>query len=315
METIVFSFNTVTPILLTVFLGMLLRKCSLINESTIQGVNKLCYNLLIPLNIFNSLYTSDFRSATDWRFIGFGVLFILVTLLLLCLITPQLFHDKVNCGEFIQGVFRGNVSLISISLLTNLYGNEGIRVMSLLFPLTLILYNGLSTIELSFFINRGKDLRIIPLIVSVMKNPLIIASILGVLFAVFSPFKMPEAIGSTIRSVSAAGTPMALMTLGAATSLRGDGKNVRLALLAAALRQFLIPIIVLGAAVLLGFRDAQLGAYLCIVCTPTATVGYVLARNSGGTGKLAAQIIIFSTVFSFISMFAAIAILKHFAML
>lgn len=315
METIVFSFNTVTPILLTVFLGMLLKKCGLINESTIQGVNKLCYNLLIPLNIFNNLYASDFHSATDWRFIGFGVLFILVTLLLLCLITPRFFHDKVNCGEFIQGVFRGNVSLISISLLTNLYGNEGMRVISLLFPLTLILYNGLSTIELSFFINRGKDLRIIPLIVSVMKNPLIIASLLGVLFAVFSPFKMPEALGSTIRSVSAAGTPMALMTLGAATSLRGDGKNVCLALIAAALRQFFIPIIVLGTAVLLGFRDAQLGAYLCIVCTPTATVGYVLARNSGGTGKLAAQIIIFSTIFSFVSMFAAIAILKQFAML
>ena len=315
METIAFSFNTVAPILMMVFGGMLLKRMGILNQDSIKGINKLCYNLLIPLNIFNSLYTSDFYNMTDWKFIGFGVIIIITTFALLCSIAPSFLHDGIACGEFVQGVFRGNVSLISISLLTNLYGDTGIQVMSLLLPLTLVLYNGLSTIELSYFINRGKGLNKKALILSIIKNPLIIASIVGVLFAIICPFTLPTAIRNTIKTVSSAGTPMALMTLGAATGFRGEMKNVRLAITAATIRQFIIPFVALCLAVLLGFRGAQLGAFLCIVCTPTATVGYILARNCGGNGKLAAQILIFSTIFSFVSMFVAIAVLKQFSML
>lgn len=318
METLQFSFDTVSPILLTVLLGMGLRAVRLLSCDTAAAFNKLCFGVFIPLNIFNQLYGADLSSAADIRFIAFGVGVILVTLALLCLLVPRFVRDGVQRGEYIQGVFRGNVSLISVSLLTNLYGAEGIRMMSLLLPITLILYNSLSTIVLASFIHTGPRLTkrdaARHVIRCVCGNPFVIASVAGMLYAL-SPLGMPKFLANTIQSVCCVGSPLALMAIGATIDLRGMLHGAKLALSASVLRQLVIPTVVLALAVALGFRGGQLGAILCIVCTPTATVGYVLSRNMGGDGVLSARILVYSTMLSFVSMFAAIAVLRGVGML
>ena len=314
MDTLTFSFNAVSPILLMILLGMLLRRLGLFSLATADAVNRLCFSIFIPLNIFNQLHDADLKSAADPGFVLFGAGMILATLLLLCLIVPCFIKDGIERGEYIQGVFRGNVSLISVSLLTNLYGAEGIRMMSILLPITLILYNSLSTVELAFFIRNGEKLSLRRMLMSVVTNPFVIASVVGMLFAL-SPVTLPAFLSSTIKSVSSVGSPMALMAIGATIDLKSMVRGARRALSAAVLRQIVIPIAVLFVAVILGFHGGQLGSILCIVCTPTATVGYVLAKNMGGNGKLAAQILVFSTILSFVSMFVSIAVLRGLGLL
>lgn len=314
MDTLSFSLNAVLPILLTMLLGMLFRSLGWFPEKTAVSINKLCFSVLMPLNIFKELYATDIKGAMDWHYIGFGVAFILVTLLVLCLVVPRFVKDNIERGECIQGIFRGSVSLISISLLTNLYGESGVSVMSFLLPITLVMYNAISVVILSLCFHSDRHLSIGQLAKEAITNPFVIASILGMLFATLN-IRLPVAVHSVIKSVGATGTPMALLAMGALIDPRQLTKDSRTALIASVVRQFVFPVIILTIAVLLGFRGAQLGSFLCIVCTPTATVGYTLSINMGGNGKLASKIVVYTTILSFFSMFLSIAVLHHLNML
>lgn len=314
MDTLIFSLNAVLPILLTMLLGMLLRGTGMISKTFAEQANKLCCQIAIPLHIFCQLYNADFAAAADWRFIGYGVGFILITFVLLCIISPKVIKNKTQCAEFIQGVFRGNVSLISVSLLTNLYGAAGITAMSFLLPITVILYNSLSVMELSYFFMARREMPVGMVLESVGTNPFVVSSLLGMAFSLLH-IRIPTPLMTTLKNVSAIGAPMALLALGATVDLKQMFHCAGLGMIAAVLRQIVIPIIVLAVAIALGFRNAQLAAYLCIVCTPTATVGYVLSCSLGGDGKLSAQILVYSTLLSFISMFVAVWGLRALQML
>lgn len=314
MDALIFSLNAVLPVFLTLLLGGFLRARGLFPQDVANGVNRLCYTLFIPLNIFVQLYCANMDATLDIRFVGLGAGIILTIFALLCLIVPRVLKDGVQRGEMIQGILRGNVSLLSISLMTNLYGEQGVAAMSYLLPVTLVLYNALSVVELSCFIRGGEKISIAALCKSVITNPFIIASMLGTVF-VCGQFTLPTALVSTMESVSAVGAPMALLAMGAAMDITQVFRHARRGLTAALVRQLLIPLIVLSIAVALGFRGPQLGAYLCIFCTPTATVGYVLARNMGGEGKLSYRILIWSTLLSAVSMFVSIALLTALGML
>lgn len=302
MDTLLFTVNAVFPILLTILTGKCLHRLGWMPTQTANAVNKLCFNFLIPLNIFYQLHDAQPDNGADAGFLAYGVLFILVTLALLCLLAPRFIKNRMHCGEFIQSVFRGNVSLISVSLLSNMYGEKSIQILSYLLPITLVLYNSLSVILLAYFFDSQEKVTLRKLLRAIVTNPFVLAVCIGMAFSSLR-LRLPEFVEETMRSISAAGTPLALMALGTSISFcdltHGAGKAV----FAAFLRQMVIPAIVLWTVVALGFRNEQLGAYLCIACTPTATAGYVLVRNMGGDGKLTAQIAVYSVIFSFVSIF------------
>lgn len=308
MDILSFSFNAVMPIFLMIALGMLLRKCGLLTESSANHANKLCFQVFIPFHLFNQIHSVDIRTAFDPAALAFNVISILAIFGLLCIIVPHMVRARAYRGEFMQGVLRGNISLVGLSLLSNLYGELGVQAMSVILPVTVILYNLLSTITLSYY-SQTTTFSPRGILKSVATNPYLIACIAGLLWAVL-PFRLPTAIASAVQSVGNIGTPLALLGMGAVIDLRHHKETHKLAILGAALRQFILPVLVLGVAVLVGFRDAQLAVFLCIACTPCAAGSYVLAKNMGAEGTLTSQMLLLTTLFSFFSMSGAIIALR-----
>lgn len=75
------------------------------------------------------------------------------------------------------------------------------------------------------------------------------------------------------------------------------------------------PILFLGLALLLGFRDAPLAVLLTVFGSPIAVSSFTMAQQMGGDDKLAGQLVVFSSLFSIVTMFLMIFFLKEMAFL
>ena len=307
MDILTFSFNGVAPICVMVLLGMLLRKIGLISHELANGMNKLCFQLFIPLKIFTQIAATDLTASVNMTTILFSFFATLIVLILLCLVTPR-FLQGPRCGEFIQGVYRSNTAILGLPLLANLYGESACTALALAMPALIIQYNTLSPIVLTNFA-QGKKVSAKAMLLKIVSNPFLIAAVLGVICAALK-IKWPVFLEKTASSLSAVGTPLALISLGAVTRMSDFRNSGKLAFSASVLRLVLIPAVMLPLAALLGIRGEQMAAVVCFFCTPTAVGGYVLAKNLDGDGELAGQILLQTTMLSFMTMFATIAILR-----
>ena len=102
----------------------------------------------------------------------------------------------------IQGIFRGNFLLFGLPLALNMFGQEGVMPTALLLPVAIPLYNVLAVVILTHFGGGGKGLAIKPMLMGIIRNPLILASLLGILVS-FMPFSFPEFLSAALDDIGA----------------------------------------------------------------------------------------------------------------
>lgn len=291
-----------------VLLGIVLHMLKWIDDSFASKLNGLCFKLFIPIQIYSSIYKADFSTAFDGGVLGFGLCATLSVFVLACLIVPRCLKNTASQGAYIQGIFRGNIALIGTSLMQAMYGNEGVALMGVLMPVLVLLYSVCATWVLARYSDHenptAKEIT-----KKVITNPFLIAAVLGILTIVIRP-PIPTVVEKTISSLGAVGTPLALISLGATLKLKELKHSGMLALSAAALRQFVIPVIVIGLALLMGFRGVRLAALLCVFLTPVASGSYVLAKSMDADHVLASHILLMTTILSFASMLIALTLLR-----
>ena len=313
MDILLFSFNGVAPICVMVLLGIVLRRTNTVTQSTAKAMNKLCFQLFIPCKIFSQIYQSDLTNVTNLRTIVFALMSTATCLLLLCIIVPKFIPLSPACGEFIQGTYRSNSAMLGMQLMTDLYGEAACTALALPLPLMIIFYNFTAPLILTRY-TGGKKVSAKDTFCRVMTNPFLLAALLGLVSALLQ-MKFPLFIRNTISSLGAVGSPLGLIALGAVTEISSFRKSGRLALLSSILRLVMFHLIILPIGIALGIRGAQLTVLLCFFCTPTAVGGYVLAQNIDGDGELAGQILLQTTMLSFLTLFVTIALLRGLAVL
>ncbi|HEY4542325.1 MAG TPA: AEC family transporter, partial [Noviherbaspirillum sp.] len=151
---------------------------------------------------------------------------------------------------------------------------------------------------------------------SMAANPMPWAIALGMLASALG-FALPGPLDQTIGLLANAASPVALFTIGAVLARRphAGAMPLRLAdyLPVALIKLFLHPLLVLGAgalAVRAGLLDAL--AYTVLVLTaslPSASNVSLLAERFAANTERIARIIMVSTVLSFLSFAAAVALL------
>jgi hypothetical protein len=89
------------------------------------------------------------------------------------------------------------------------------------------------------------------------------------------------------------------MTVGAALSLGALGGHAHGVALSAAAKFLALPLLSLGAGLLLGLPPEALGALVVFQSQPTAAASYQLARQLGGDAELMASIVTAQTLLAF----------------
>ncbi|AOV96059.1 transporter [Edwardsiella hoshinae] len=299
-ETWSFAFGVTVPNLLMLLIGILLRRWRLLDDRFCDSATRLVFNLSLPCLLFFSIATSQASLRQNVPLVLYGAAATLLSFLLLEWASRWLVADPRERGIFVQGGFRANTAIVGLAYCASAYGSEGVAIGSLYMAVTVILFNVLSVITLTRSLygdsQQGIGWRL--LLRGIALNPLIIAIVLGLLWAA-SGWPMVQVVQDTGHFLAAMALPLALLCAGASIDWRAMFGASNVAGSASLAKLVLLPIFMTGGAWLLGFRHVTLGVIFLLSSTPTAAASYVMTRAMGGNATLAANIIAITTLGSF----------------
>lgn len=310
-ENLIISMNVVFPLFIIMALGYILRHIGVTTKEFNEIANKLCFQLILPISIFNSIVSAGIRDSINGWLSFWGVaLFLGITAFSL---VPVLLSTKepAKRGVLLQCAVRSNFVYIGLPIVENLFGEKGTGVTAGMLPVVVIVYNVAAVIILAAFSGGTQKLSVKKLLLNIVKNPLIIAAALGVLFSL-TGLSMPTLLDNTLSSLGKMATPLALLSLGGNFEFKAFGKNIGYIAFGTAMRNVITPLVALAAAILIGFRGPELCVLFVEFAAPVAISSYPMAAQMNGDGELAGQLVVSTTALSIATMFIGVFILKTF---
>ena len=94
MGSFFIAFNAGIPVVLLVGFGYFLKRQGYFSKATITPLNKLCFDLLLPIVTFNNIRKINLNEVFDLRFVLYVAGSILAAIFLLVVIVPLFEKDK-----------------------------------------------------------------------------------------------------------------------------------------------------------------------------------------------------------------------------
>jgi len=307
MENFLLALNVVLPIFLTMALGFLLKRLKMVDESSLNTMNKLVFRVFMSTLLFLNVYNiGDLSklSINNLKLLGYAFIIIFIIVFLAWLIYMPKVKEKKKLSVLIQGVYRGNFVLFGLAIVDSIYGKE------LLTIVVIPTFNVLAVIILEYY--SGREISKLKLVKQVFKNPLIIATLLGIIFILLR-INIPKPIYKTLSDISKISTPLAFIVLGAELQFGNMLKNIKYLISVNLLRLIVNPLITIGIGKLIGFQGIELVALLSMSACPTAVASYTMAKEMKADGDLAGEIVATTSIFSILTIFCWVLILKNMA--
>ena len=307
MELLKNTFLALFPLYFYMGTGAVLRRMKVLKTEDLPKLNALLFRSFLFFSLFNNVRNANFSGMDSGKLMLFGGLAVLFLFGLYMLTVPRIIKDYRQSSVAIQAMYRSNFVLLGLAYAEQLCGPENIGPVSLLVSVIVPLFNLMAVC--TFELLRGGRLHLGQVLLKIVKNPLIIASALGALCALCK-ITFPEYLDKPMKSLGSVATPFAMVLVGASLTLKSLARNRRLVLGVSAVKLLLTPLLVVPAAVLMGFRDAALVGLMTATAAPTAVVSVAMSYELGGDGELAAQIVATTSLLSLVTMFLWILLLR-----
>lgn len=305
------SANAVLPMCLIMALGYGTRRLGWIRREEIFAINKIAFRIFLPCLLYYNVYCSDLSGSFDPLLMAYAVGGVLLTFGLslgYTLLTEKLPERR---GVMIQGMFRSNYVIMGIPVATALLGSDQLGTVSILIAVVVPLFNMLAVVVLEVF--RGQRPKPLHILGQIVKNPLVIASALGIL-TLAAGIRLPHILERTIQNVSAIASPLQLFLLGAFFQFSGLKTYRRELVTVSAAKLIISPGLFLGLGALLGFRGVAFVSLIGIFASPTAVNSFTMAQQMGGDAELAGDIVVTTSAVSILTMFLWIFLFKSLGM-
>ena len=305
------SANAVLPMCLIMALGYGTRRLGWIRREEISAINKIAFRIFLPCLLYYNVYCSDLSGSFDPLLMAYAVGGVLLTFGLslgYTLLTEKLPERR---GVMIQGMFRSNYVIMGIPVATALLGSDQLGTVSILIAVVVPLFNMLAVVVLEVF--RGQKPKPLHILGQIVKNPLVIASALGIL-TLAAGIRLPHILERTIQNVSAIASPLQLFLLGAFFQFSGLKTYRRELVTVSAAKLIVSPGLFLGLGALLGFRGVAFVSLIGIFASPTAVNSFTMAQQMGGDAELAGDIVVITSAVSILTMFLWIFLFKSLGM-
>ena len=312
MDNLILSFNVVLPIFLCILLGYFLRRIHMVDTPSLNTMNKLCFKVFLPIYLFNNIATTNLAAAFNGKLLLVAYLGVIAQFILLMLVIPRLEKENPRRGVLIQAMFRSNFALFGLPLALSLCGTEKVGPTSILVGFTVPLFNILAVVSLESF--RGGKPSVKKIAKGIATNPLIIASLIGIVFNLLD-FTLPSAVQKSVNDLGGVATPLSLVALGGSftvSKVKEYKKQLTIGVLG---RLVFSPLLMVTVGILLGFRDELLIPLLIMSGAPTAVSSFPMAQQMDGDGELAAGLVVFTSGLAILSMFVWIFVLKQMGMI
>ena len=288
------------PVILIVGTGRFMAWREMITAAGWRGIERISYVLLFPALIIREIAKAPLDSA-PW-----GLAITLVGAQILLALFGLMARAKNGLpakGSIIQSNVRWT-AFVALSIAGALFGGEGLALVAISAALMIPFANIFSVGALiKYGDSEASDTPGYKpnILRGLATNPLIIACIIGtgLNLAGLAPSGVADkTLGLMGQSVIALG----LLTAGAGvdfTAMKGSGVRT---LMWSVIRLAGLPLSALGLGLLIGLPEMHL--LVAVICTasPTATNGYILARQLGGDAPFSANLIAVQTLLSIVTM-------------
>ena len=308
LTTLSFAFSVTAPIFVMLVLGIVLKRMQMITDDFIKVASQLVYNIGLPVMLFTTCATANFSEMADKNvLIAFGLMTAIV--FIGSLLTAHWHcNDSREHGVFIQGAFRGNLVILGLAFCANAYGERGLAIAALPVAMTVVFYNVLSVYVLNRSLHPANS-SLKPTLIGIAKNPLIIAIFLGLIINAIA-LPLPKVLLDSGKYLSQMVLPLALICIGGALDVLRFTKFDSVTLSASIWKLLLSPVIACSIAIALDVRGESLAILFLLAASPTATISFVMVQAMGGNTKLAANIIVQTTLGSMLTVTAGLWILQ-----
>lgn len=295
--------DIIMPVFIIIIIGFLLQKRMNMNLQTLARIN---IYILVPAFIFVKLYNTTF-SATMFSNVVFFLIIYIFFLSILAISISKLFRfGKRKKATFINSIIFYNSGNYGVPVNDLVFKGDAlamsIQVIVLTFQNMLVFSYGIFSLD---SINSGK----LKALIGYFKIPVLYAMVFGIIFNVFE-VPIPEFLWTSANYLSDAMIALALMTLGAQVAQLKFKSGLSSLYFSVTIRLFIGPLIALGIIFLLPVNNITGQALFIASSMPTSVNSAVIAQEYNNYPDLAAQAVLFSTIFSAITVSCVIFVSK-----
>lgn len=206
------AFNAVLPLFLIILAGLLFSRTRAASSYWIDVLNKYALWIGFPALVINSLSQLDIEGGPIVRLILFNSAFIVACILMAYPVSRLLKLSNLRRRTLFLIFAFGNVAYLGMPVLQNMMGDEILPVAAILSSVYVFWLLTLALVLVEVHAEEGQ-LHLAKLSVSLVKNPLLISVLVGILILAFN-IRLPVALAKTISMFSASVTPIVLFSLG-----------------------------------------------------------------------------------------------------
>lgn len=300
MDSLLFSLHATIPVFLLILLGCFLRRVGVLTEAFCQVSDRLVFQVALPVMLLCDMSALDMRQSVHSYFILFCALATTVIFFSLWGLSRLLLRDKSLVGEFVQVSYRSSAAILGCSIIRNLYGTVGAAPLMILGSVPLFNIYAVVVLTMERPGDRMPSLK--SAAKHVLKNPIIIGIVLGLLLSYLGVQSFPPILDKTLSSLSALATPLALLSIGANLQLKSALTHKGLSFTAAGIKLLLLPALFLPLAVFCGFTGDHLVALIVMLGGTSTPTCYIMAKNLGHDGQLTISVVVLTTLLSAFSL-------------
>lgn len=299
MDTFLIAFETVLPLFLVIFAGVLFSRTKASSKYWVEILNKYALWIGFPALVIFSLMQLDLEGKSYTSLIILNSVFIIVCMLLAFPVS-KFFGFSVNMKRTLFLILPfGNVSYLGIPILYSSFGKEALPIAAII---SAVYVFWLLTLAILLIEVYGED-RINPkkLFLSLVQNPLLLSVFIGLAIVAFK-IQIPGVVEKTIQLFADSVTAVVLFSLGIFLGMQkiGNPKEwVQVAILSM-VTMFILPLIFYEVVLLLPYETANLKEIIIDASMPLGVTPYVLAVQYKLKTTLVARVIVLGTILSMI---------------
>ena len=206
------AFNAVLPLFLIILAGLLFSRTRAASSYWIDVLNKYALWIGFPALVINSLSQLDLEGGPILQLILINSAYIVACILLAYPVSRLLKLSNLQRRTLFLIFAFGNVAYLGMPVLQNMMGDPILPVAAILSAVYVFWLLTLALVLVEVHAEEGQ-LHNSKLMASLVKNPLLLSVLVGVLILAFN-IRLPAALAKTISMFSGSVTPIVLFSLG-----------------------------------------------------------------------------------------------------
>ena len=211
LDNLIVCLEAVFPIFGLLVVGYVTKRLGTLNREDVARMNGAVYRVFMPAMVFYNLYTSDLDTAIRPGLVAYALIAVLLITgasLLLVIRTEPVRNRR---GVIVQALYRSNLVIIGVPVVERLMGAENLGPVVFLMATVVPLFNVMAVVLLEYY--GGEKTRPGRLLLDILKNPLIVGSLAGIL-ALLLKLKLPSPLEVLVRQMANANSPILIFLLG-----------------------------------------------------------------------------------------------------